>query len=95
MNASDWVFAALMVTAFVLLLCMLQSAKNSCLKLAESFDKQQAINADFDKRLRGHWANIAELRAAVSKGADDDAAAKILRKLMADTEVKEDAKNGE
>lgn len=89
MTVSDWVFGALLATALVSLVLILLSQSHMCIKLAESFDKQQAINADFDKRLRGHWANIVTLQQAVIKVAGE------IDRINGNTKTEEGVKNGE
>lgn len=94
MTVIECAVVTLMAMAFVVSVFLLRALEKLCVKLAKAFDEQQAINEDFDKRLRGHWANIVELRAAVSKGTGD-VTTKALREFMTDIEVKEGDKNGE
>lgn len=92
MTVIECAVATLMATMFVAFVFLLRALEKLCVKGAKYIEEQNAINADFDKRLRGHWANIAELRATMPKG---DITTKSLREFMTDIEVKEGAKNDE
>lgn len=62
MTVIECAVVTLMAMAFVASMFLLRSLEKLLVKGAKCIEEQAAINADFDKRLRGHWANIVELK---------------------------------